>query len=98
MYKLEDSEQHKGDLAGGCAVRGVLSELTVIGDSNWQCIKQSIELISNCGGAHTVHTGFETLVECNVKLQLHETSALICAVNTMPALSFSSLPCIQRIS
>jgi hypothetical protein len=60
----------------------LLSELTVSSDNNWQCIQQSIELISNCGGAHTVHTGFKTLVECNVKLQLHETRALISDVNT----------------
>lgn len=50
-------------------------------DCNLQSIKQSIELILNFGGAHNVRTGFKTLVKCNVKLQLHETSALISDVN-----------------
>jgi len=59
----------------------VLSELTVNRDSNLLYIKHSIELISNFGCPHTVQTGFKTLVECNVKLKLHETSAWISDVN-----------------
>ena len=64
-----------------CGPCEVLSELTVNTGSSLLCTKQSIELISNFGGAHTVNTGFKTVVECNVKLQLHETSALISDVN-----------------
>jgi len=60
-----------------CGLCEVLSQLTVNTDSNLLCTKQSIELISNSGGAHFVHTGFKTVVECNVTLQLYETSALI---------------------